>query len=103
MIPLHSATLAPPDFHPAAFFVLEDSQFHGPIRKREAQAWQVRIASPNLRFDGRNFALAAFRSYSRLGTLRSDFIKRAPVAFEGRFLAAQRLPALNHHVHVFRV
>jgi hypothetical protein len=39
---------------------LEDAQFRPPVREREHQSLEIRVASQNLGFDGGDLASAAF-------------------------------------------
>jgi hypothetical protein len=54
--------LAPPGLRPAALLVLEDAQLGAPVREREQQALQIRIAGEQFGFDCCNLAVAAVDS-----------------------------------------
>jgi hypothetical protein len=56
------ASLRAAGFVLAAFFVLEYPQFRPPIRKREAQSFQIGMPRANLRLDFRDIAVAAISS-----------------------------------------
>jgi hypothetical protein len=85
--------IAPPGFRLAALLVLEDAQFRRPVRQRQQEPIEIRIAREQLGFDGRDLAPATFDfdSQSFLPAGRRDLPERPAVAFERGFFAAQGL------------
>jgi hypothetical protein len=81
----------------------QDPQFRRPVRQREGQALQIRMASPDLKFRFRNFPAATLDSYGRVLPFFRDLIERSPVAVERGLLRRVLLPAPHDHVDVLGV
>src|SRR5262249_56631742 len=74
-----------------------------PVRKRQAQPMDIRMAGAKLRLEDRNLLAAASDSYCRLSAFVGDLFEGAPVAVQFGLLARERLPALDDHVYVLRI
>src|ERR1035437_8406773 len=82
---------------------LKNVEFGRPVRKRQAQALEIGIPGADFGFDLSPLPAAASDSRGYLPAFLSDLLERPPVAVERGFPAGQRLPALDHYVHVFGI
>jgi hypothetical protein len=96
--------LAPLGFGLAALLVVEDAQFRRPVRQCQQQPVEIRIASEQFGFDGRDLAAATF-DFDSQGLLyaRCRDLPEGPAVVERCFLTAQRPPPGNYYVGVLRI
>jgi hypothetical protein len=90
----------------AAFLHLlpqQQPQFPRPIGQRQAQPLEVRMACPNLCFDGRDLLAATIDSRGLLTTLRCHVLEGSPVTVEHWLLARICQKPLANNVGVPRI
>jgi len=87
---------------PQSQLPFDQPKFPRPVRKSPAQPLQIGMAGPERPFDFRDLLAAASDSFGPPPAFRRDLFEGAPIWLELRWFAAERLPTLDHHIHVIR-
>ena len=87
-------------WHPPRLLLQQYPQLNRPIRQRQAEALQVRMAGPDLGLDCRDLAAATVDSGGDVLPLTRHLLKRLVGSLEHRLLARELQVSAQNHIRV---
>ena len=86
-----------------AVIIFDPPHFRGPVRKCQAEPFEIHMSRKDLSLYGRDLPAATGDSRSLLPPRHRDVVERSAIDIQLGLLAGESLPALNDHVHVLRI